>query len=156
MTERFKPTHYVCGNVFTTTDTWWRHHVILSHGALASARRRPPDGLSSRSLRYFGAEVDHLDLEDLWDVRQFSESHRSPQQLEGDDHGYVLKHTPIQRVMFLLKVALERVNTKQHILPVWVTSGCESCRCNRWRSRVFLSRQSSWVRRVPNLNTSNT
>lgn len=50
-----------------------------------------PESLSSRSLRYFGAEIDHLDFEDLWNFRQLSNCHRGPEQLEGDDHSDVLK-----------------------------------------------------------------
>lgn len=50
-----------------------------------------PDSLSSRSLRYLGAEVEHLNLEDLGDVWLLSDRHRRPQQLEGDDDGNVLE-----------------------------------------------------------------
>lgn len=56
-----------------------------------------PEGLSSRSLRYLGAEVDHLDFEDLRDVWLLSDRHRGPEQLEGDDHCNILNtHTHTQ------------------------------------------------------------
>lgn len=34
-----------------------------------------PEGLSSRSLTDFGAEVNHLDFEDFWDIWMLSDRH---------------------------------------------------------------------------------
>lgn len=52
-----------------------------------------PDGLSSRSLGDFGAEVEHQDVQDLRYLALLFDGHRSPQQLEADDHSHVLKPT---------------------------------------------------------------
>lgn len=50
-----------------------------------------PDSLSSGSLRYFGAEVEHQDGEDLRHAGLLPDRHGRPQQLEADDYSYILK-----------------------------------------------------------------
>lgn len=60
-----------------------------------------PKSLSSRSLTYFGAQVKHLDLQKLWEVQLLPDCHGGPEELEGDDHGHVLRastQTQIERM----------------------------------------------------------
>lgn len=52
--------------------------------------RLSPKGLSSGSLADFGAQVEHLDLEELWEIQMLPDRHRGPEELEGDDHSHVL------------------------------------------------------------------
>lgn len=55
-----------------------QHLLLLPFLSLllnAERGRHPPDRLSSRSLRYFGAEVDHKDLEGFWDIWQLPDRH---------------------------------------------------------------------------------
>lgn len=67
--------------------------LVQSVQIWSSPVQSSPDGLSSGSLADFSAEVDHLDLEDFWNILLLSERHRSPEELEGDDHCHVLKNS---------------------------------------------------------------
>lgn len=63
-------------------------------GTEASALAVSPEGLSSRSLTDPGAQIDHLDSEELRNVQLLPDSHRSPEELEGDHHCHILNtHT---------------------------------------------------------------
>lgn len=60
-------------HVHHTTFHWDQTCDIYEQGSGVS-----PEGLSSWSLRYCGAQVDHLDFEDLWDVDLLSDRHWGP------------------------------------------------------------------------------
>ena len=49
------------------------------------------DSLGSGSLRDLGAQVNHLDLQDLRDIGQLSHRDGGPEQFEVDDNRYVLQ-----------------------------------------------------------------